>query len=118
MVHTADIQDRDGAKLVLEKLSEKTKTSLQKLWADGGYAGKLIDWVKENLQITLEIVSKDPGVKGFQLLPRRWVVERTFSWFDRYRRLSKDYELSPQSSEAMVYIASIQTMLKRLAPVS
>ena len=118
VVHTADIQDRDGAKLVLEKLSQKTKISLLKLWADGGYTGKLIDWVKENLEITLEIVSRDPGVKGFQLLPRRWVVERTFSWFDRYRRLSKDYERSTESSEAMVYIASIHTMLKRLAPAS
>ena len=118
VVHTADIQDRDGAKLVLEKLSQQTRASLEKLWADGGYQGKLIDWVKDNLDITLEIVSRDPGVKGFQLLPRRWVVERTFSWFDRYRRLSKDYERSTQSSEAMVYIASIHTMLKRLAPVS
>jgi len=78
----------------------------------------LIDWVKENLDITLEIVSRDPGVKGFQLLPRRWVVERTFAWLDRYRRLSKDYERSTASSEAMVYIASIHTMLKRLAPAS
>ena len=118
VVHTADIQDRDGAKLGLEKLSQQTRASLEKLWADGGYQGKLIDWVKDNLDITLEIVSRDPGVKGFQLLPRRWVVERTFSWFDRYRRLSKDYERSTESSEAMVYIASIHTMLKRLAPAS
>jgi len=118
VVHTADIQDRDGAKLVFEKLAQETKNSLQKLWADGGYRGKLIDWVKENCDIVLEIVSRDPNVKGFQLLPRRWVVERTFSWFDRYRRLSKDYERTPESSEAVIYIASIHIMLKRLAPAS
>lgn len=118
VVHTADIQDRDGAKLVLDKLPEATKASLEKLWADGGYAGKLVEWVKKNLNTLLEIVSRDPGVKGFQLLPRRWVVERTFSWFDRYRRLSKDYERTTTSSESMIYIASIHTMLKRLAPAS
>ena len=118
VVHTADIQDRDGAKLVLEKLSQETIAALEKLWADGGYRGQLVDWVKDNLELTLEILSRDPGVKGFQLLPRRWVVERTFSWFDRYRRLSKDYERSTDSSEAMIYIASIHIMLKRLAPAN
>lgn len=118
VVHTADIQDRDGAKLVLGKLPDETKNSLAMLWADGGYTGKLIDWVKTNLDAVLEIVSRTPGVKGFQLLPRRWVVERTFAWFDRYRRLSKDYERTTSSSESMLYIASIHTMLKRLAPAS
>lgn len=118
VVHTADIQDRDGAKLVLDKLPVATKVSLKKLWADGGYAGKLVDWVRENFETILEIVSRPPGIKGFQLLPHPWVVERTFSWFDRYRRLSKDYERTTQSSESMIYIASIHTTLKRLAPAS
>lgn len=92
VVHAANIQDRDGAKLVFAKLSQATKDSLCKLWADGGYAGALVDWVREHLDAVLEIVSRDPGQSGFHVLPRRWVVERTFAWFGRYRRLSKDYE--------------------------
>lgn len=117
VVHAANIQDRDGAKLVLTKLSATTKASLQKLWADGGYAGQLIDWVHEHLDAVLEIVQRDPQQKGFHILPRRWVVERTFAWFGRYRRLSKDYEQLTASSESMIYLASIHTMLKR-TPIS
>jgi len=113
VVHAASIQDRDGAKLVFAKLSQATKDALRKLWADGGYAGALIDWVKEHLDAILEIVKRDPEQSGFQLLPRRWVVERTFAWFGRYRRLSKDYEKLTESSEAMIYLASIHIMLKR-----
>jgi putative transposase len=115
VVHAADIQDRDGAKLVLNKLTEPTIERLQKIWADGGYRGKLIDWVKDQLEIVLEIVSRDLNQPGFQVLPRRWVVERTFAWLGRYRRLSKDYEKCTKSSEGVVYIASIHTMIKRLA---
>jgi putative transposase len=118
VVHAADIQDRDGAKLVLNKLTEATKARLQKVWADGGYRGKLIDWVRDQLEIVLEIVSRDPNQPGFQLLPRRWVVERTFAWLGRYRRLSKDYEKCTKSSEGVVYIASIYTMIKRIAAAS
>jgi len=117
-VHAADIQDRDGAKLVLNKLTEATINRLQKVWADGGYRGKLIDWVMDQLEIVLEIVSRDPNQRGFQVLPRRWVVERTFAWLGRYRRLSKDYEKCTKSSEGVVYIASIHTMIKRLAAAS
>lgn len=115
VVHAADIQDRDGAKLALNKLSTATKAQLQKIWADGGYRGQLIEWVRENLEIVLEVVARDPEQKGFQALPRRWVVERTFAWLGRYRRLSKDYEKCTKSSEGVVYVASIHTMLKRLA---
>lgn len=115
VVHAANIQDRDGAKLVFDKLAESTKQALEKIWADGGYRGQLIDWVHEHLDIILEIVERDPGLKHFQLLPRRWVVERTFAWLGRYRRLSKDYEKCTRSSEGMIYLASIHTMLKRLA---
>ena len=118
VVHAADIQDRDGAKLVLNKLTEATKARLQKVWADGGYRGQLIDWVRDHLEIILEIVSRDPDQPGFQVLPRRWVVERTFAWLGRYRRLSKDYEKCTKSSEGVIYIASIHTMIKRLAAVS
>ena len=113
VVHAANIQDCVGARLVLDKLSATTKASLHKLWADGAYTGSLLDWVHEHLDAVLEIVQRDPTHKGFQLLPRRWVVERTFAWFARYRRLSKDYEQLTQSSEAMLYLASIHTMLKR-----
>ncbi len=113
VVHAANIQDRDGAKLVLEKLSQATKEALKKIWADGAYTGQLIDWVHQHLDAVLDIVQRDPNQKGFQVLPRRWVVERTFAWLGRYRRLSKDYEQRTQSSESMIYIASIHTMLKR-----
>jgi putative transposase len=115
VVHAANIQDRDGAKLVLEKLSKATQEALKKLWGDGGYAGQLIDWVHQHLNAVLEVVQRDPNQKGFQVLPRRWVVERTFAWLGRYRRLSKDYEQRTQSSEAMIYIDEIHTMLKRTA---
>ena len=115
VVHAADIQDRDGAKLVFDKLTESSKQALQKIWADGGYRGQLIDWVREHLDSILEIVERDPALKYFQVLPRRWVVERTFAWLGRYRRLSKDYEKCTRSSEGMIYLASIHTMLKRLA---
>ena len=91
-VHAANIQDRDGAKLVFAKLSEDSKHCLQKIWADGGYRGQLVEWVQTNLQAILEIVERDPNTKGFKLLPYRWVVERTFAWLGRSRRLSKDYE--------------------------
>ncbi len=91
IVHAADIQDRDGGKLVLEKcIGKSSRMSL--VWADGGYAGKLIGWVKEHCGLVLEIVKRSDNVKGFQVLPRRWVVERTFGWLGRYRRLSKDFE--------------------------
>lgn len=115
VVHAANIQDRDGAKLVFQKLTDCTKSALQKIWADGGYRGKLVDWVREHLDIILEIVERDPDLKYFQVLPRRWVVERTFAWLGRYRRLSKDYEKCTGSSEGMIYLASVHTMLKRLA---
>jgi putative transposase len=118
VVHVAGIQDYDGAKVVLEKLTQSV-TTLQKLWADGIYKKNgLVAWVRESLNIVLEIVEREPGQVGFKVLPRRWVVERTFAWLGRYRRLSKDYEKCTKSSEGMVYIASIHTMLKRIAPAS
>jgi putative transposase len=89
-------------------------TRLKLIWADGAYAGQLVEWVKNACGWLLEIVRRNEGVKGFQLLPRRWVVERTFGWFGRYRRLSKDYEFQTDSSESMVLIAMIQLMNHRL----
>ena len=107
-----------GAKPLLLKLTE-TVSSLKKLWADGIYkkAG-LVDWVHETLNIALDIVERPPDQVGFQVLPRRWVVERTFAWLGRYRRLSKDCEHCTKSSEGVVYVASIHTMLKRVAGIA
>ena len=116
VVHAANIQDRDGAKLLIDKLTDILILRLHKIWADGGYRGQLIQWFHEQLQIVLEIVSPPAQQQGFEVLPKRWIVERTFAWLGRFRRLSKDYERTLASSESMVYIASIHTMLKRLAP--
>jgi len=115
VAHSAGIQDRDGAKLVLAAAKEKFP-QLALIWADGGYAGRLVEWVKQTCGWVLEIVKRDAAAKGFVLLPRRWVVERTFAWLGRYRILSKDYEALPRSSEAMVYWASVHLMVRRLAP--
>jgi putative transposase len=114
VVHTANIQDRDGARLLLAK-AKGLFPRLQRIWADGGYAGKLIGWLQETCGWVLEIIKRHDAVKGFKLLPRRWVVERTFGWLGRYRRLSKDYERLPASSEAMVYWAMTRLMVRRLA---
>ncbi len=114
VVHPADVQDRDGAKLVLEKVKDKLPR-LALIWADGGYAGQLIAWVKTKCNWVLEIVKRSDDMKGFVVLPRRWVVERTFAWLGKYRRLSKDYEALPETSEAMIYAAMTHLMLRRLA---
>jgi putative transposase len=114
VVHTANIQDRDGAKLLLSALPAMLRLRLLKIWADGGYRGTLITWCWQELKAVLDIVSPPPKQKGFVLLPRRWVVERTFAWLGNYRRLSKDYEECLRSSEGMIYLASIHTLLKRL----
>ena len=115
VVHAADIQDRDGAKRVLVKL-KGLFPRLKLIWADGGYAGKLIEWVKEAGGWDLEIVKRSDDITGFIVLPKRWIVERTFGWLGRCRRLSKDYEWQTPSSEAMIHIAMINLMLHRLAP--
>lgn len=115
VIHEASIQDRDGAKLVLEYL-RKGFRRLTLIWADGGYAGQLIEWTKKRLRCTLEIVKRSDDVKGFTVLPKRWIVERTFGWFGRYRRLAKDYEVITDNSEAMIRIAMINLMSRRLDP--
>ncbi len=114
VVHAANVQDYHGAKRVLDKVTE-TVDSLQLIWADGIYEkGGLVEWVRDTLDIALEVVKRPKDQKGFVVLPRRWVVERTLAWFGKYRRLSKDYERCPQSSEGMIYAASIATMLGRI----
>lgn len=89
---------------------------LELVWADSGYSGQLVEWVKSFCRWTLEIVRGEKGQKGFQVQPHRWIVERTFGWLNRYRRLSKDYEYHPQSSATMIYLAMTHLMLRRLAP--
>jgi putative transposase len=114
VVHAAGIQDYHGARPTLLKLTE-TVSTLKKIWADGIYKKDgLVDWVRETLDIVLEVVERPPDQVGFQVLPRRWVVERTFAWLGRYRRLSKDYERCTKSSEGVIYIASIHTLLRRV----
>lgn len=117
VVHSAAIQDRDGAKLVLDRVRD-TFRRLRLIWADGGYAGALLAWVN-NLRIwgklRVEIVKRTDDMRGFKLLPHRWVVERTFGWLGRYRRMSKDYEFLTDSSEAMIRVAMVGLMLRRLA---
>jgi putative transposase len=114
MVVAANNQEVHGARLLLDNL-KLLFPRLQKIWADGGYAGTLIDWVKQTCNWVLEIVKRSDTAKGFVVLARRWVVERTFGWLNRSRRLSKDYERKTQSSEAFIYLAMIHLMTKRLA---
>lgn len=114
VVHAAHIQDRDGACSVFHKLAERF-SRLVLIWADGGYAGQLVDLVRRWWRFTLEIVKRTDDMEGFVVLPKRWIVERTFAWLGRNRRLSKDYEKLPSSSETVVYLASIRMMLRRLA---
>jgi putative transposase len=115
VVHCAGIQDRDGAKLVFEQLRGVTPR-LRLIWADAGYAGQLVAWVTTFAGWVLEIVKRSDGAQGFELLPHRWIVERTFGWLSKYRRLARDYEETTASSEAWIRIAMIHLMVHRLAP--
>ncbi len=127
LVHPADVQDRDGGRLLLPGLAERFPR-LAHLWADGAYQGPFADWVTETLGWSVTIVRKQrrwvrvaegqeepPYPVGFQLLPRRWVVERTFGWLSRHRRLSKDYEALPEVEAAWIHLAMIGVMVRRLA---
>jgi putative transposase len=117
VVTAASVQDRDGAKRLLEVLRHRF-SRLRLIWADQAYAGELLTWVwtlRPRRKIWLEIVKRPKGVQGFQVLPWRWIVERTFGWLGRYRRLSKDYEYLTQTSEAMIRVAMIHLMVRRLA---
>ncbi len=114
-VHPANIQDRDGAKLVIGKLLGRLPR-LRLIWADGGYRGQLADWMYSRFRWVLEIVPPPKDTHQFEVLPRRRVVERTPAWLGRCRRLSKDYEARPETTESWVYIAMTHLMLRRLAP--
>ena len=112
-VHAANIQDRDGGKLLLESCRDRLPR-LFLIWADGGYRGKLIESVAATCCWVLEIVKRSDVAAGFQVLPRRWVVERTFAWLSKHRRLSKDYERDCHTSEAWIYLAMVSVMLKHI----
>jgi transposase len=117
LVTAANIQDRDGGRMVLNNARMKMP-SIVLVWADGGYAGKLVAFARHYLRIAVEIVKKPEGQHTFEVLPRRWVVERTLSWISRCRRLSKDYERLPAHAEAMVKWSMIGLMTRRLAPTT
>lgn len=114
VVTAASVQERDGARLVFGRLRGTCK-KLRLIWVDGGYRGSFVTWVAEHYRFALRVVLRSDKERGFILLPRRWVVERTFGWLGQYRRLSKDYEVLPETSEAFVYIAMTRLMLRRLA---
>ena len=127
VVHPADIADRDGAPLVLAPVAERFPR-LANLWADAGYQGRCARWITDTLGWMVEIVRKPrrwlwwpadseppPMPADFQVLPRRWVVERTFAWLGRNRRLSKDYEVLPATEETWIYLAMVRLMVACLA---
>jgi len=111
-VHAADVQDRDGAKGVL-KLSRRAFPFVERVFADGGYAGRLVSWAKDNAHIALDIVRRTPGKRGFVVIRRRWVVERAFAWIMKCRRLVRDYEQLTRVAEALVTVAAIATLVRR-----
>ena len=112
LVTPADVGDREAARSLLRRFWLRLPR-LTHLWADGNYGGPLVEWVKHCWGYTLEIVVKPDGQKGFSVLPRRWVVERTFARLGKQRRLSKDYEEKPASSEAFIHIAMSALMVRR-----
>lgn len=115
IVHKASIQDRDGAPGLIATVTESFPT-LARLFADGGYAGKKLETAVAHIEgLVLEIVRRSDSAKGFVLLPKRWIVERTLAWLNRCRRLAKDWEASIASSEAWLFVASIRRMTRSIA---
>jgi transposase len=114
LVTAASVQDRDGARPVLESLTRWCRR-VRLVWADGGYAGKLVDWAKPSLNLTLQIVKRSDDATGFVVLPRRWVVERTLAWICRHRRCARDYERLPQHHETMDRWSMIRITSRRLS---
>jgi transposase len=114
VVTAASIQDRDGAHHLLVALRARFST-VAHVWADGGYSGRLLTWAKQVVSLSVEVVKRTDDMAGFVVLPRRWVVERTFGWIAKHRRCVRDYETLPEHHETMIYIAMIMTMSRRLA---
>ena len=117
VVHSASVQDFHGARQALEKLAQHVWPRLKKILADAIYKGDryLADWIKDTFGWEIEVVEREPGTKGFQVLPKRWVGERPFAWLGRNRRLSKEYDLLPDTSETWIYIAMTALLARRLA---
>lgn len=113
IVTAASVQDRDGAYPLPALLREKFST-ITLVWADGGYAGRLVTWTKQVLDLAVTIIKRNDDIRGFVVLPRRWVVERTFAWLMRYRRLVRIYERKPEHHEAMIWWATVHQMTRRL----
>jgi putative transposase len=113
VVHAANIQDRDGGLLVLDQI-QKMFSRLKIIWADGGYRGSFIEKAKVFFRRKIKVVMRTDNNGGFQPVPKRWIVERTFSWISNFRRSSKDYERLPETSEAFIYVSMIQLMLNRI----
>jgi transposase len=114
LVTAADVTDRQAARAMLPVLRTRFR-KITLVWADGGYTGRLVTWAKEKLQLTLEIVKRSDDMTGFVVLPRRWVVERSLGWLMRSRRLVRDFEALPASSEAFIYFSVSMLMSRRLA---
>src|SRR5215203_3566066 len=114
VVHTADVRDRDGLALVCRRVRRRFPW-LRLIFADGGYQGETAACAAAQEGLRLSIVTRDPGLRGFAVLPRRWLVERTFAWLGRNRRLAKDFETTITSAVTMAYLASLQLLLRRLA---
>jgi putative transposase len=114
VVTAASVSDPAGARLLFQRWGGHCK-KLRCIWVDGTYRGTLLEWVKTRLRAVLRPVLRSDDQKEFVVLPKRWIVERTFAWLGESRRLSKDYEFLPESSEAMIHIAMIRIMLRRLA---
>ena len=117
VVHAASVQDFHGARPALSKLAQQQWPRLEKILADAIYKGDkyLKDWVETTFGWEIEVIEREAGKKGFQIIPKRWVVERTFAWLGRNRRLSKDYEFLPQTSETWIYLAMVALLTRRLA---
>ncbi|MEN8651582.1 IS5 family transposase [Streptomyces sp. 21So2-11] len=113
-VTAANIGDRDAAVGLLGRL-RRLHRDITLVWADGGYTGGIVDWCRQKLSLTLEIVKRTDDMEGFVVLPRRWVVERTFAWLLNSRRLARDYETRPENSEAMIQWSMVTRMSRRLA---
>jgi len=114
LITAANIQDRDAGHRLIAALRQRFST-ITLIWADSGYAGRLVVWARDVLNLAVQVVKRTDDVKGFVLVPRRWVVERTFAWLFGYRRLIHDHERHTTTHETMIYIAMIMLMSRRLA---
>jgi len=114
VIHAANIHDSVGARAVMQSLKDKYFTGIVKIFADGGYMGELIEWVRIQFPWTLDIVKRTEE-HTFKVLPKRWIVERTFAWISFHRRLSKDYKRLPESGKAFIQLSMIRLMVNRIS---